>query len=346
MPGYSVLTKIFTLTSLAFLFALAVTPLFTRFLYKNKLGKQIRNDGSTPLFTEMHKHKAGTPTMGGILVWGTLIILMAVFWLLDRVFHIRFFSNFDFYSRKETLLPLGALLGASLVGLVDDWLDIHRRGHNGRGLRFRFKLVLYSVVAAIGAWWFYFKLGIDYVYFPFAGTIHLGWVFILFFIFVVIATSFAVNQTDGLDGLAGGTLMIAFFSFGLIAFLEGKHDLATFIGIICGSLLAFLWFNVYPARFIMGDTGSMGLGVLLAVVAFLTNSVLILPLIGFVFLLEAVSTIIQLFSKKFLNKKVFLSAPIHHHFEALGWPETKVTMRLWIVAAVTGIMGVVVYFLG
>ena len=346
MIGYSVLTKIFALTSLAFIFALAVTPLFTRFLYKNKLGKQIRDDGTTPLFTEMHKHKAGTPTMGGILVWGTLVILIFVFWFFDRVSHIDIFNDFDFYSRKETLLPLGALIGASMVGLVDDWLDINHRGHNGRGLRFRFKLVLYSIVAAIGAWWFYFKLGFNTVSVPFAGVWHLGWLFIPVFILVVIATSFSVNQTDGLDGLAGGSLMIAFFAFGLISFLQGKHDLAAFIGVICGALLAFLWFNVFPARFIMGDTGSMGLGVLLAVVAFLTNSVLLLPIVGFVFLLEAVSTIIQLFSKKFFKKKVFLSAPLHHHFEALGWPEAKVTMRFWIVAAVTSIMGVVIYFVG
>jgi phospho-N-acetylmuramoyl-pentapeptide-transferase len=344
--AYSVLTKIFTLTSLGFIFALAVTPIFSKFLYKNKLGKQIRNDGTTPLFSEMHKHKAGTPTMGGILVWATLVILIFVFWFFDHILHIAFFGDFDFYSRKETLLPLGALVGASVVGLIDDWMDIHQKGPKGRGFRFRFKLILYSIVAAIGSWWFYFKLGFNFIHVPFAGNIHLGWVFIPFFIAVVIATSFSVNQTDGLDGLAGGSLMIAFFAFGLIAFLQGKHDLATFIGVICGALLAFLWFNVFPARFIMGDTGSMGLGVLLAVVAFLTNSVLILPIVGFVFLLEAVSTIVQLFSKRFLKKKVFLSAPLHHHFEAMGWPEAKITMRFWIIAAVTSIIGVIIYFLG
>ena len=140
--------------------------------------------------------------------------------------------------------------------------------------------------------------------------------------------------------------MIAFFAFGLIAFLQGKYDLASFIGVIGGSLLAFLWFNVHPARFFMGDTGSMGLGVLLAVVAFLTNSVFLLPLIGFVFVLEALSYLLQLFWKKVLKKKLFLSAPLHHHLEALGWPETKVTMRLWIIAAVTSIVGVIIYFIG
>lgn len=343
---YSVLTKIFILASLSFILSLLFTPLLTKFLYKYKLGKQIRNDGTTPLFSNMHKGKAGTPTMGGILVWGTLLALMLSFWFFDRVLNIGTFGWLDFYSRKETLLPLGALLGASIVGAVDDWLDIRQMGHNGRGLRFRFKLVLYTIVAAIGAWWFYFKLGFDSVHLPFVGGIHLGIWFIPFFILAVISTSFAVNQTDGLDGLAGGCLLIAFFAFGLIAFLQGKHDLATFIGVICGSLLAFLWFNVHPARFFMGDTGSMGLGVLLAIVAFLTNSVFLLAFFGFIFLMEALAYLLQLFWKKAFKKKLFLSSPIHHHFEALGWPETKVTMRFWILAAVMSIFGIIIYFIG
>ncbi|MDR3642975.1 MAG: phospho-N-acetylmuramoyl-pentapeptide-transferase [Candidatus Doudnabacteria bacterium] len=342
----SALTKIFTLTSLGFMFAIAVTPLFIRFLYKNKLGKQIRNDGSTPLFSELHKHKAGVPTMGGILIWGTLLILFVSFWLLDRVLHVSFFRHFDFYSRRETLLPFGALLGASLVGLVDDWLDVRQRGHKGRGMRFRFKFFLYAAVAAIGAWWFYFKLGFRAVHVPFYGSWHMGWWFIPFFILVVISTSFSVNETDGLDGLAGGSLMTSFLAFGLIAFLQGNYDLAGFIGVICGALLSFLWFNVYPASFIMGDTGSMGLGVLLAIVAFLANSPFLLLLVGFVFVAEAVSFLLQIFWKKFFKKKLFKSAPIHHHFEALGWPEAQVTMRLLIIAGVMSIVGVIVYFLG
>jgi phospho-N-acetylmuramoyl-pentapeptide-transferase len=344
--AYSVLTKIFSLTSLSFLFALAATPLLTKFLFKYKLGKQIRNDGTTPLFSKMHKAKAGTPTMGGILVWGTLVIILGFFWFGDRVLHIQGFSNLDFYSRKETLLPLGALVGAAIVGAFDDWLDIRQLGHKGRGLRFAVKFWLYAFVAVVGAWWFYAKLGFDYINVPFNGNLHLGWLFIPFFILVVIGTSFSVNQTDGLDGLAAGTLMTSFVAFGLIAFLQGKHDLATFIGIICGALLAFLWFNVYPARFFMGDTGSMGLGVLLAVVAFLTNSILLLPIIGFIFVLEAASSMVQLFWKKYFKKKFFLSSPLHHHFEAMGWPETKVTMRFWIISAVMSIVGIIIYFLG
>ncbi len=342
---YQALIKIFLLTSFGFIFALIITPLLTDFLYKNKLGKQIRNDGSTPLFSQLHAGKAGTPTMGGVLVWGTVLILCVAFWILDRLAHFSDFHQLNFLTRKETLLPLGALVGASFVGLLDDWLDIKKLGHKGRGLRFRVKFILYAVVAMIGAWWFYFKLGFTIVHVPFVGDLNFGIWFIPFFILAVVGISFAVNETDGLDGLAGGTLMIAFVSYGLIAYVQGKYNLAAFIGVICGSLLAFLWFNVFPARFIMGDTGSMGLGVLLAIVAFLTNSVFLLFFIGFIFFLEAASAIIQLLSKRFFKRKVFLSAPIHHHFQALGWPETKVTMRFWIIAAVMSIIGIILYFI-
>ncbi len=340
------LTKIFTLTSIAFILALLGTPLLTFFLYKYKLGKQIRDSVETPIFTKLHAAKKGTPTMGGILVWGSTIVIIGLFWFLDRVVGLESFHSLNVLTRKETLLPLGAFLGAAGVGMIDDLLDINRMGHKGRGLAFRFKVVLYALVAAIGAWWFYAKLGFDAIHIPFAGSLHLGWLFIPFFILVVIGTSFAVNQTDGLDGLAGGTLLIAFFTYGLIAFVQGRENLAAFIGIICGSLLAFLWFNVFPARFFMGDTGSMGLGVLLAIVAFLTNSVMILPVVGLIFFIEAITTVIQIASKKIFGRKVFLSAPIHHHFEALGWPETKVTMRAWIVAAVMSLIGCIIYFLG
>ena len=339
------LTKIFTLTSVAFVFALFSTPILTHFLYKYKLGKNIRNDGSTPIFSKLHQDKKGTPTLGGILVWGTTIVIAVLFWFTDRVLNFSSSETFNFLTRKETLLPLGAFVGASIVGLVDDFLDIRQLGHKGRGLPFRFKVFLYTFVAIIGSWWFYFKLGFDFVHVPFYGNLFLGWLFIPFFILVVVGTSFAVNETDGLDGLAGGTLLIAFLSYTLISYMTGKDDLATLLGVVSGSLLAFLWFNVYPARFIMGDTGSMGMGVLLAIVAFLTNSVLLLPLIGFIFVIEAGSALVQIFSKKFFKRKIFLSAPIHHHFEALGWPETKITMRFWIISTVTSIIGVIIFFL-
>ncbi len=339
------LLKILTLTSVGFLFALMATPLLTNYLYKHKLGKQIRNSGETPIFSKLHAGKLGTPTMGGILIWGTLLIIALVFWILDRGLAIDRFHELNFLTRRETLLPLGALIGAATVGLVDDFLDIRKLGHKGRGFRFRFKVLLYALVAIIGAWWFYAKLDFTAINIPFYGNVELGWLFIPFFILVVIGTSFSVNQTDGLDGLAGGVLLINFFAFSLIAYMQGRSNLASFIGVICGALLAFLWFNVFPARFFMGDTGSMGLGVVLAIIAFLTNTVLLLPLIGFIFVLEGISTIVQIISKKFFGRKVLLAAPIHHHYEALGWPETKVTMRFWIISAVTSILGIIVFFI-
>ena len=268
-----IVIKLFTLVSISFAFALLATPALTKLLYRHRLGKNIRNDGSTPIFSEMHKAKAGTPTMGGILIWGTLCCIMLLLWLLGGVLKIEFFQNLNFYSRKETLLPLGALLGASLVGLLDDWLDIRKLGHKGRGLRFRFKVLLYALVAAIGAWWFYFKLEFSTIHIPFAGNFDFHFWYIPFFILLVVGVSFAVNETDGLDGLAGGTLLASFFAYGLIAFSQEKYDLVAFLAVISGGLLAFLWFNVYPARFFMGDTGAMGLGVLLAIVAFLISEV-------------------------------------------------------------------------
>jgi phospho-N-acetylmuramoyl-pentapeptide-transferase len=327
------------------LFALLVTPLLTNFLYKYKLGKNIREDGSTPIFSKLHAAKKGTPTMGGVLVWGTVAVLISGFWFLDRVVGWDYFHSLNFLTRRETLLPLGAMLGAALVGLIDDFLDIRQRGYNGRGFRFRFKVILYAAVAIIGAWWFYVKLGYDYIHVPFYGDLTIGWLFIPFFILVVVGTSFSVNETDGLDGLAGGVLLISFFAYAIIAFMEGRDNLAAFLGVIVGALLAFLWFNVFPARFFMGDTGSMGLGVVLAIVAFLTNSVLLLPIIGFIFVLVTLSLFAQLLWRKAFGKKLLLSSPIHHHLEAIGWPETKVTMRFWILSAVASIIGVIIFFL-
>ncbi len=340
------LTKILTLTFLSFGLALALTPFWSKFLFRHRLGKQIRNDGTTPIFSQLHGQKAGTPTMGGVLIWGSTLILISLFWLLDRKLGINFFHKLNFLTRRETLLPLGAFLGASVVGLIDDFLDVRQMGHKGRGLRFRFKIWLYLFVALVGAWWFYFKLDFSVVHVPFYRDIDLGIWFIPFFILIVTGTSFAVNQTDGLDGLAGGVLLISFLSYGLIAYFQGRENLAGLIGVVCGGLLAFLWFNVYPARFFMGDTGSMGMGVLLAIIAFLTKSVLLLPIIGFIFAIESASSFLQLLWRKLFRKKLFLTSPLHHHFEAVGWPESKVTMRFWIVSMVMGILGVIVYFVG
>ncbi len=345
MTDFYIIKLLFFTTS-AFVFTVLWTPLLTHFLYKHKLGKQIRDDGSTPIFTKMHQAKSGTPTMGGVLIWVTTLLFALAFFYLAKIFPMDILKTLNFLSRSQTLLPLGCLVASALVGLADDFLDARRLGYKQRGIKFWHKLVIYAVIALVGAWWFYFKLDWDLIHIPFLGFFNVGWWYILFFISVVIGTAFAVNQTDGLDGLAGGTLVIAFASYAVIAFVTERFDLAVFCGVIVGALLAFLWFNINPARFFMGDTGSMSLGVTLALVALYTNTAFILPFIGFIFVLEAMSTIVQLVSKKLRNgKKVFLSSPIHHHFEAKGWPEPKIVMRFWVISGVMAVIGLIVFLL-
>ncbi|MDP2587741.1 MAG: phospho-N-acetylmuramoyl-pentapeptide-transferase [bacterium] len=333
--------------AIAFVVAFGLTPLVSHFLYKWKLAKSIRGGGKTPVFTRLHKNKAGTPTGGGVLIWGTVLILALLFFVLGPVFKIEFFSeHLSFLTREETWLPLAILIGTAALGLVDDVMDAKKGGLSGGGLRVRYRLLIFTVIAAVGAWWFYYKLGFDILHVPGIGDFSIGLWYLPLFIFVVVATAFSVNETDGLDGLAGGVLTMAFIAFGIIAFVQGRVELSMFVSAIVGALLAFLWFNVYPARFFMGDTGSMSLGFTLAIVAFLTNSVLVLPFIGFVLVLESGSVLLQVFSKKVFKRKIFRSTPIHHHFEAAGWPEPKVVMRFWIIAAITALVGLLIGLVG
>lgn len=340
------LIKVLLLSALAFVFAVSWTPLLSHYLYKYKMGKKIRSNGATPVFTKLHEHKNNTPTMGGILVWLTVLVFSLVFYYLSKIFRDDFFTRLNFLSRSQTLLPLGALVATALIGLFDDWLDVRGKGIlGGGGLKVKHRLAIYTIIAAVGAWWFYFKLQWDVFHVPFVGDLQMGWPYILIFIFVLVATAFSVNETDGLDGLAGGVLLFCFGAFGVIAFSTGKYDLAAFCGVIAGALLAFLWYNINPARFFMGDTGAMSLGITLGVIAMLTNSALILPVIGLVFVIESASVILQLGSKKIRGKKIFISSPIHHHLEALGWSEPKIVMRFWVIAGVSAVMGLAVFLL-
>ncbi len=342
MPEAEII-KVLTLTTLGFVLAIVLTPAWTHFLYKYKLVKNIRSDGGTPIFSKLHKTKAGTPTMGGVLIWLTVLILALVFFWASKIWPDSFIAQLNFLDRQETYLPLGALVASALVGLLDDWFNVTRQGGGkGGGLTIKHRLLIYAVIAIFGAWWFYFKLEWDVIRVPFLGIYNMGWWFIPFFIFIIIGTAFSVNEADGLDGLAAGITLAAFASYGTIAFVQGNYNIATFCGVISGALLAFLWFNINPARFFMGDTGAMSLGVSLGIVAMITGYPLLLPIIGFLLMLETLSVIIQLLSKKIRKKKVFLSAPLHHHFEAQGWPETKVVMRFWIIAAVLAVFGLII----
>ncbi len=335
--------RIFVVAMIAFFITLVFTPLWMKILFKYKLGKQLRTEGA-PIFNKLHKAKEGTPTMGGVLIWLTVLVITLLFWFLSSTVD-GFWSRVNFFSRGQTWLPLGALIVAGVVGLIDDILGVMRIGPKGGGLNMRYRLLLYMFVAVGGAWWFYSKLGFSSINLPFLGDFSVGWWYIPFFILVIVATSFSANETDGLDGLAAGVFLTMFAAYGAIAFDQGRMDLAAFIAAIMGSLVAFLWFNIFPARFFMGDTGSMSLGVVLGIIAMLTNTPFLLIPIGAIFIIESGSVIIQLLSKKFRGKKVFLSAPIHHHFEAKNWPETQVTMRFWMISAIGAIIGLIIFLI-
>lgn len=330
------LVRIFVLSVSAFILAMLLTPVYTFVAYKYKFWKRQRTESTTgeqlKVFTKLHanKFKRNIPTMAGMIFVLAIVI-------------VTFFFNLD---RRETWLPLAALAGGAIVGLIDDIINIRGKGKGVAGLRSQLKFLMIAAIGVFLGWYFFEKLGVSSVHVPFVGDWDLGWMIIPLFAFVVVATGNAVNISDGLDGLAGGLASMAFGGFGVIALMQGNVMLAAFCFTVVGALLSYLWFNIYPARFFMGDVGSFALGTSLGVVAMLTDSLFILPIIGFVFVFEAGSSLIQIFSKKVFKRKVFISAPIHHHLEAIGWPETKVTMRFWVIAAVTAFIGVMLAIAG
>ncbi len=334
------ISRVLLLAALSFGVAFAWMPLLLGLLIRYRAGKSIRPGAETPVFAKLHAKKSGTPTMGGILIWGTVLLLAVGLSVLSQAAPGTFLEHLNFLSRSETLLPLGALVASAVVGFVDDYFNVRGLGAHGGGLRARHRLAIYTLIAVIGAWWFRAKLDWDLLHVPFMGDFHVGMWYIPFFIFVIVATAFSVNETDGLDGLAGGTLFTSFSAFAIISFAQGRYDLAAFCGVIIGALLAFLWHNIYPAKFFMGDTGAMSLGVTLGIVAMLTNSAWFLPVIGLTFVLESLSVIVQLSWKRLFKRKLFLSSPFHHHLEAIGWPEPQIVMRLWVISMVTAAIGI------
>jgi phospho-N-acetylmuramoyl-pentapeptide-transferase len=248
-------------------------------------------------------------------------------------------------DRSQTWLPLAGMVGAGLIGFVDDWMNI-RGAAKIAGMRAKVKFTLHSIVALVGGLWFYSKLDVTSLNFGF-GEVALGAFVIALFWFVVVGTANAVNITDGLDGLAGGLLTSSFTVYAIIAAAQGKYALAGFCLSIVGALLSYTWFNIHPARFFMGDVGSFAMGTALGIIALQTDTIYVLPIVGAVYVAETGSVIINRTSRKLRHgKKVFLSSPIHHHFEAIGWPETKVTMRFWILGQVAGVLGLILYLLG
>ena len=321
------------LSFVSFCVAMLLTPVYTHFAYKYKWWKRPRThdaNGQELKVISALRIKRTIPRMAGMIT----IVAVA---LVTLVFNL---------NRHQTWLPLAALIGGGLLGLIDDIVNVSGRGGTVAGLRAPLKLALISIIAAAGAWFFYYKLGYNSVRIPFAGDFNIGWWLVPVFMLVVVSTGNAVNITDGVDGLAGGLLATAYAAFGAIALFQYNYGIAGFCLTVVGALLSYLWFNIAPARFVMGDIGSFGLGTALGAVAMLTNTLLLLPIIGLVFVVEAGSSLLQILSKKFLHRKIFIAAPIHHHIEARGWEKTKITMRFWLLGEMFAIVGLIVAFMG
>lgn len=329
--------RILVLGILAFAIATAITPIYTTFAYKYQWWKKQRTEawsgGEATVYSKLHaeKHKRNIPNMAGI-IFITSIALITLFLNLKR---------------NQTWLPLAGMVAAGAIGLIDDIMNIRGSNKSIAGMRAAVKFVLYSGVGLIGGLWFYEKLGVHSIYIPGLHEWNIGIGIVILFWLVVVATANSVNISDGLDGLAGGLLVSSFIAYTLICVVQGKYDLAAFCLTVVGALLSYTWFNIFPARFFMGDVGSFALGTALGIIAMQTDTVYVLPIIGAVYVMETGSVIVNRLSKKLRHgKKVFLSSPIHHHFEAIGWPETKVTMRFWILGQMAAVVGLVVFLIG
>lgn len=313
---------------LAFSGMVLLAPIYISLLQRLGLGKRIRSEGP-----EAHFVKAGTPTMGGMLIVGVVLFLAMALRIEDA----------------GTLTPMLTLMGVGILGALDDFVNIR----SGIGMRGRWKLIWQTVVAILAAFYIWNHFNLTGINVPFLGQFVLAPVLLIGFIaFVIVGTSNAVNLTDGLDGLAGGVLIFSFVAYLLISLIpvEGvkseQPNLAIFCALVIGALMGFLWFNVHPAQIFMGDSGALSLGATLAVVATVNGQLPLLAVIGIVFFAVIMSVVIQVLSYRLLGRRVFRIAPLHHHFELIGWAEEKITLRFWIVAALAGLLGVSIFLVG
>lgn len=361
MPTISLLTfnilkvlVVFISTSIfSFILSFFLIKLLYRFNFWKKEARKLAITGEeASVFYSLHKEKEiRTPRGGGILVWVSVLFSVIIFYFLSFLKKPWWLRKMNFLSRRQTWLPLFSLLAGSLVGLVDDILVVFGKGkYSGKGLEFWRRFLIVSLIGFVGGLWFFLKLEWDsirlplFFNFPEGIEIKLGPFIVIFFVFVTLAC-WAGGIIDGLDGLAGGVFSTIFGAFAIIAFSQGKIDLAAFCGAILGALFTFLWYNIPPAKFFMGETGVLGLSLTMAVIAFLTDTVLILPIIAGIMVLEVASVILQILSKKIRKKKIWLSTPIHHHLEAKGWKPYQITMRFWLLSVVFGAMGVIISLL-
>lgn len=350
------IVKVFLPSVIAFVIGIAITPALTSYLYRNKMWKKkAGKTENTPMFNALHKEKeVGTPRMGGVVIWLSAAITIIFLWILGQIFNLPLFQKIDFLSRNQTWLPLSTLILGGLIGLIDDYFEIKGTGgHSAGGMSLKKRLTIVALIGLMCGSWFFFKLDIHEIGLPHAfGTLNLGLLFIPLFMLVTVGL-YSGGVIDGIDGLAGGIFGCIFLAYAGVAFYQNQIDLAAFCALVAGAILAFLWFNIPPARYYMSETGTMGLTVTLSVIAFMTDKLgggyglLVLPVIAFPLLATSFSNIIQVVSKKTRGgKKIFLIAPIHHHFEALGWPAYKVTMRFWVIGIIFAILGLILALVG
>jgi len=338
-------------TALAFIWA----PFLIRLLYKYKLWRKksriaaIKTNsvdaevsaGLTQL-AQKRQFDTNVPRLGGLLIFLTTIFTAFLFAFLAKISDNFWLNKFNFLSRDQTWVPLAVLVAASFIGLADDLVQIFEKGKgHHKGLKFTRRLLGVFIIAIIAASWFYFKLEAHTLYVPGIGDVDIGPWYLLLFVLVVLAC-WSGGIIDGLDGLAGGIFAIIFTSFSIIAFSQHQYNVAALCAVIAGTTLTFLWFNIPPARFYMGEVGVMGLTCTLAVISFITNSVLLLPIIAGILVIGSGSVILQILSYKIFKKRLFLCTPIHHHFELKGWLPEKITMRFWILGLIFAIIGTII----
>jgi phospho-N-acetylmuramoyl-pentapeptide-transferase len=345
--------KVLAPTAVAFTIGILLTPAWAAFLYRNKMWKKksvaLTVDGQAAVISaRLHgDEERRTPRMGGVIIWGSVVITIFLFALLAQTFPNTIFEKLSFFSRNQTWLPLFTLIAGALCGLVDDYLVCRDQGtYKGGGLSLKTRLLFVFLLGLLGAYWFYGKLGMSAIHMPFWGDLELGVLFVPIFILFIIGM-YSGGIIDGVDGLSGGVFSAMYGAYATIAFAAGQYDLAAYCAVVVGGVLAFLWFNIPPARFFNSETGTMSLTTSIVVVAFLTKAVVPLLIIGALLIATSASSLIQILSKKYRGgKKVFIVAPLHNHFQAIGWPHYKVTMRYWVLSMVFAVVGVIIALVG
>jgi len=341
--------KILIPATLAFIIGILITPLITHYLYKYKVwkktgGKKAMNGDEATEFNRLKgEGETKTPRMGGIVIWGSVLLTVGLLAVLGTIFDDSIFAKLDFFSRSQTWIPITTLILGAAFGFLNDFYEVT---HKKEGVSLKVRIIIISLLSGLVGWWFFTKLGVDSIGIPFDGALYIGWLIIPFFILLTNAL-YASGVIDGIDGLSGGVFAAVFISYSGVAVIQSQFDIAALCATIAGAILAFLWFNIPPARFWMTETGSMSLTLTLAVIVFMTDSlgdghgISLLLIIGLPLIATVGSNILQVTYRKATGKKLLRIAPLHHHFEAIGWPSHKVTMRYWIISIICAILGII-----